>query len=180
MAKSDAANPSVSDEIDSALGGSGELDGALDEALAGAGAPPQEASWDLDECEISKSVLRVFRPITNGWRDYEIVEAEPGFSKAGNRQIVFLFKCLADDEANGVTVEDYAVVDPKSPKAHFKIKMVAKAVGLLAENGTIKPGTKAANFLGLKLAIYTKLDTEYDADNPRAKSADFAPVGYRG
>jgi hypothetical protein len=183
VAKSDAANPlpSKADELEALLGGSDELDtGGLDAALASAGVPPTpEVDWDLDECEISTQTLRVNRPISDGWRDYEIVEAERGFSKSsGNRQIVFLFKCLEDGEAFGVTVEDYAVVDKNAPKAHFKIKQVAKAVGKLNDKNQVTAKT-AEEFVGHTLAIFTKLD-DYNPASPRPKANDFAPTGYRG
>jgi hypothetical protein len=186
MSKSTSATadaPLNAEDAAELLGGFDPMTGAddLDAELAGAGMPPagMPVNWDLDECELSDRAPRLFRPIEDGWRDYRIVEAERGFSKAGNKQLAFLFECCdPETSVNGVNVEDYAVVDSRSPKAHFKIKMIAKAVGKLDAKNQVK--AKAEDFIGLSLAIKTKLDTDYDPSNPRTKAVDFAPAGYRG
>lgn len=169
----------TADDLDAALdaGGYGELDAALDELNTGTSDSDEEA---IDLCGLDlASVLEMdYRPLADReWYDCEIVRAKGGRSGAGNLQVTFIYQVCGEGvdaegmDAEGVTMKDYAGVDPRKPDNHWKIKKVAKRVGLLGPNDQLMT-SNLSDFIGRRLRVQVKIDTEYNPEMPQNKVAD--------
>lgn len=177
------ANKTKADELDEQLGGEGfedEVDIELDGDIAAEG--PSNAPFVLDDLDLNGVVELDFRPLRDGnYYDFEIVAAEGGRSGAGNKQVTFTLMVVDTDEVdgegaslNGVTINDYAGVDPRKPNMHWKIKAYAKYTGQLNENGTLK-SKDPKSFIGGRLRAQVKIDVDYNPEEPRNKIARIAP-----
>ena len=172
------------DDLDAMLGG--DIEGEEFGDLANMTAPPvaAEVEIDLGALDLSSAVEKDFRPLNEGhWYEAEIVGAVGGRSSAGNLQIVFtlmVVDCEETDEGgvsfDGVTVDDYAGVDPAKPANHWKIKGYARCCGYLNDNGTLKT-SKAKDFIGKRIKFLAKIDREYNPAEPRNKVGKVALCG---
>lgn len=179
-------------ELEAMLGQADDgLDG-LDGELSGELAEPDLSSYDLsgvNELDIRELKHRQ-------WYEAEILDCRPDVSGAGNSQYAILLRVTRASELNevdgdghsvlGVTVFDQAAtprppLDRKKLQSLWKIKAIARCCGLaeLLPNGEvkrIKPGTKAADFIGHKVRFLNTVDREYDPQNPRNKPSAYSPV----
>lgn len=176
-----AKNETRVDELDTLLGGgNGDdlegFDGVNLDEVGGVAAPNPEDEINLESLDLSNVIEKDFRPLTEG-QEYNsvIVGAKGGRSGAGNLQVIFthqVIDCLETDSEgrslDGVTVDDYAGVDPQQPQQHWKIKVYGKLCGKLNANGTLTTNKPRA-FLGDKMRFQAKIDAEYNPAEPRNK-----------
>lgn len=150
------------------LGGEGDIDAALDSLPTGG----NEVEVNLQNLDLNGVVEMDFRLLGDGeWYDAVIASCTPGRSNAGNLQLTFVFQVDDESDLNGVTVMEWAVVDPRQPKALWKIKKIAKRVGLLSDNGLMLTNNPA-DFVGRRLRFQNRVDREYNPQEPRNKCAD--------
>ncbi len=158
----------VADEIDVILGAE-DLDAVLNQLPSAAG--EEEEVFNLQELELSGVVEMDFRLLTNGaWYDAVIASAKQSRSSAGNKMLEFIFLVEdgAESTATGVTVTEYAICDSRQPKALWKIKKIARQVGLLSDNGLMLT-SNAKDFIGRRIKFQNKVDSEYNPNQPRNK-----------
>jgi hypothetical protein len=173
---STAVADAIADELDG-LDDLDELDAAADE-LTNETAHTEEVEVNLAALDLAGVIESDFRLLVNGcWYDAECVKAVGSYSAAGNLQTEITWMVTGEgvdgdgQPAEGVTITDYAGVDPRQPKQHWKIKKIAKRVGLLGANDQL--ATKhLTDFLGRRARLQVQIDTGYDA-NGRNKVNDY-------
>jgi hypothetical protein len=154
-----------------------ELDAALEEM--GEGPPSAEDQIDLGALDLSNVVEKDFR-LLDETKEYnlEIAAAVGGRSGAQNLQVTFTYRVIdcgpedVDPEGrslDGVTVDDYAGVDPKQPQMHWKIKLIGKLCGLYDQKTGRLTTTNPKEFIGKRMRFQPKIDREYNPAEPRNK-----------